>query len=168
MGKRKKRRSAMKKNRQGEWVINPDATTLLRDFCDALWSKAVIADYAGKCAICGRTENLNAHHLINRHHTGTRHMLENGFCLCGYCHTMCPNYSPHMNEEGWKSWLEENFPHVAKWEHMAWNTGLHKFDSVKTVFYYCDILNHLKQYFSDDEFAAVVGKRFSEYLEENQ
>lgn len=40
----------------------------------------------GACECCGRTENLQAAHIISRRYARTRTRLDNAFCLCAKCH----------------------------------------------------------------------------------
>ena len=59
---------------------------LLR-LCHAAWSICVrFRDK--KCAMCGSTENLHAHHCLvpKSKSTGVRFLLENGIALCYRCH----------------------------------------------------------------------------------
>ena len=53
---------------------------------DKCWSEAIRARDK-KCIICGRRENLQAHHAINRRgKKATRWDLRNGITLCVKCH----------------------------------------------------------------------------------
>ena len=53
---------------------------------DKAWSEAIRAR-DGKCIICGRKSNLQAHHAINRRgKKATRWDLRNGITLCVKCH----------------------------------------------------------------------------------
>ena len=55
----------------------------LKTQCDELWSKCVrLRD--GKCALCGKTENLNAHHWVHSKAQGNLHRwdVRNGLALC--------------------------------------------------------------------------------------
>lgn len=66
--------------------------TSLSARCDKLW-----ADYIkrpGKCFRCGKTEGLQAAHIIPRAHRSTRWSLspQNGICLCHSCHRMFDGY----------------------------------------------------------------------------
>lgn len=59
----------------------------LKKQCDELWSKCVrLRD--GQCALCGKTENLNAHHWIHSKAQGNRHRwdLRNGISVDYACH----------------------------------------------------------------------------------
>ena len=49
------------------------------------------------CVICGRTEYLNAHHLIPRQIKLFRHTLDNGVTLCPRCHKYSSECSAHKN-----------------------------------------------------------------------
>lgn len=60
--------------------------------CDDLWGKLIRA--RGKCERCGKTTNLQAAHIISRSHHKTRHVLENGVCLCAGCHIFWSHKEP--------------------------------------------------------------------------
>lgn len=64
-----------------------DKIKRLRNKCDKLWSEAV-RTRDGKCALCGKTEGLNAHHWIHSKAQGNKHRwnVKNGLALCYACH----------------------------------------------------------------------------------
>lgn len=51
------------------------------------WS-AFIRSRDGHCLMCGKTENLHAHHSIvpQKRGNATRFLADNGMALCYYCH----------------------------------------------------------------------------------
>lgn len=59
----------------------------LRDQCDTIWSK-YIRTRDRECLMCGKTENLQAHHCIvtKGASNATRYNLNNGITLCYGCH----------------------------------------------------------------------------------
>lgn len=62
---------------------------------DALWSLCIKARDK-RCAMCGRTENLNAHHCVVHKGVGaskTRWILDNGITLCPRCHMGIHNHN---------------------------------------------------------------------------
>ncbi len=74
---------------------------------DKLWSQIIRSK--GSCEICGKTEYLNAHHVIGRRKLATRWDLRNGACLCSSCHTFSQN-SAHQNPIWFDQWLRNNRP----------------------------------------------------------
>ena len=61
------------------------------------WKKEVLK--RGKCALCGSTERLEAHHIIKWcDYPQWRIDVKNGACLCHECHTEQHRYDPsyHM------------------------------------------------------------------------
>ena len=148
---------------------NVPAKGRLCKFADDLWSLWIRDDWAQRCAVCGRTSNLNAHHLIHRHHYAVRYLSENGICLCGYCHVRCPKYSPHLNGLGFRAWLNEHHPMRAAWCDVTIENGLHfRFDRIKNAHYSIEQILALKHCVDDDEFIRVVGVRFAAWLEEHE
>lgn len=68
---------------------------------DDLWSKNVRK--RGRCEVCGRTENLHAHHIFTRTKHITRWDLQNGVCLCYHHHF---NFA-HQTPMEFHDWLVE-------------------------------------------------------------
>jgi hypothetical protein len=65
---------------------NPDLFPLDReDYRVRTWRKKILSK--GKCERCGRTENLEAHHIIRwADYPKGRIDINNGMCLCRECH----------------------------------------------------------------------------------
>lgn len=72
---------------------------------DTLWS--IVIRQAGACEYCGKTENLNAHHIFGRNNKSVRWEVSNGICLCAGCHTFSSVFSAHKNPYLFSKWLEE-------------------------------------------------------------
>jgi len=55
---------------------------------DALWSRLVRERDRHRCIMCGKVENLQAHHWFVRRarSMAVRWVVENGATLCYYCH----------------------------------------------------------------------------------
>jgi 5-methylcytosine-specific restriction endonuclease McrA len=70
------------------------------------WAKRV-KDRDKKCLVCGSTENLTAHHLLNKsHHPSVAYITEMGVCLCENCHNKFHNeYKNNCNPENFKKFL---------------------------------------------------------------
>ena len=68
---------------------------------DKIWSK-LVRERDGRCLNCGKTDSLNAHHVIMRGKKSTRLLLENGISLCAGCHVFSPN-SVHRSPDGSKA-----------------------------------------------------------------
>lgn len=64
----------------------------------------------GCCMICGRTDNLNAHHIIPREYRPTRHDARNAITLCILHHKFSLEISPHKNAFVFFLWYQKNFP----------------------------------------------------------
>lgn len=134
------------------------------DMCDRLWSLAVKADWANRCAVCRRGGVLDSHHLLPRQYTTTRHVLRNGIALCKTHHRLCPDVSPHQNPAGWTRWLTQCHRSLAEWvdENLE---SCKVFDGITTAWYYIDVLESLREYVDPDDFIRIVGVRFSTHLE---
>jgi hypothetical protein len=74
---------------------------------------------SGECAICGRTQNLEAHHIIHRHRRTTRTDPRNGILLCREHHR--GKQSAHNSPRWFLEWLDEHRPEVAAWAHVERN-----------------------------------------------
>lgn len=79
---------------------------------DKEWAKKVKERYYNKCAVCGSTKMLNAHHLIPRQIKQFKHDVRNGISLCPSCHRFSFKLSAHQNPIMFISWLNENRPEV--------------------------------------------------------
>lgn len=64
--------------------------------CDDLWSKLIKIRAWFRCEHCWKTSYLNSHHLFTRNNYNTRFDLDNGICLCSWCHTMSRKFSAHQ------------------------------------------------------------------------
>ena len=82
---------------------------------DALWGK-VIHEIYPRCAIdddCAG--NIEAHHLISRANTATRHAIENGIGLCSKHHKFCNRLSAHGAPLAFAEWIQKNMPKSWEW-----------------------------------------------------
>jgi len=79
---------------------------------DDLWRKRVNEDWYGKCALCYKTEHLNAHHYIGRRNKNTRWYIPNGILLCAGHHKLYPQ-SAHENPE----WFRKSMLNILS---LAW------------------------------------------------
>lgn len=84
----------------------------------AEWSRQARA--VGKCAVCGDTEHLNAHHILPKERYKTLKLDPmNAVCLCPSCHKY-DKYSAHRNPIWFAEWLGQNRNPQYLWalEHM--------------------------------------------------
>lgn len=80
---------------------------------DQLWRTLIVR--SGCCAYCGKTSELEAHHLVSRINAITRHTIENGLCLCRFHHLYCPQVSPHQAPQAFARWLRVAMPDKHQW-----------------------------------------------------
>lgn len=74
------------------------------------WSKAVRERDGNKCAVCGSSEHIQAHHIVQRKfNKELRFDIENGISLCPKHHSF-GGWSAHMGGFWFNVWLEENRP----------------------------------------------------------
>jgi len=71
----------------------------LKKKCDKLWSEKIRG--RGSCERCGKNTGLQAAHIISRRYARTRHMTENGMCLCLRCHL----YWAHKEPDQFTDWV---------------------------------------------------------------
>ena len=141
---------------------NVPAKGRLRDIADQLWSLAVRSDWDHRCAVCGNG-NVEAHHLVPRQFTATRHVIKNGIALCPNCHKFDPIVSPHLNAAGWIAWLGNHYPYLREWYFLNQQPV---FEGTTNALYYCDIIWELREYFDEGEWERTAGIRFATWLEE--
>ena len=72
---------------------------------DKLWSQSVKNRANNKCEYCGRTDNLDAHHLNNRVIYSLRWDLENGVCLCKDHHRFNRKFAAHNTPSLFEDWI---------------------------------------------------------------
>ena len=80
---------------------------------DKLWGEVIHKIYT-ECAICEK-QPVEAHHLISRANTATRHSIENGIGLCSKHHKWCNKLSAHGAPLAFSEWLQENMPETWEW-----------------------------------------------------
>jgi len=82
----------------------------LEKACDKLWSEIIKerADY--KCEVCGKSKNLNSHHVFTRSVKVLRWRAENGVCLCPGCHTLSSTLSAHKAPFEFVEWFKSKHP----------------------------------------------------------
>jgi 5-methylcytosine-specific restriction endonuclease McrA len=74
------------------------------------WSKAVRDRDGNKCAVCGKTEHLNAHHLIPKERfCQYQFEISNGIAICSFCHKFS-GFSAHRHPIWFAYWLQQNRP----------------------------------------------------------
>ena len=74
----------------------------------AEWSKEVRNRDGNKCVVCGKTEYIQAHHLIPKERFPQyKFIIDNGLSLCPTCHKY-GNFSFHRHPIWSVLWLEKN------------------------------------------------------------
>jgi len=101
---------------------NPNSK-LWKNKADKAWG-AYQHHFKRECLVCGNSHSkLDAHHLIGRARTMTRHDPLNGVILCSYHHTHSVECSPHAGPIGFSEFLRENYPekidYVLKNQHLT-------------------------------------------------
>ena len=75
---------------------------------DKEWANAVKLKDGSKCAICGSTINLNAHHIIPREIKPLKYNIDNGITLCPLHHRFSFELSAHQNPIAFFKWMQLN------------------------------------------------------------
>lgn len=132
----------------------------LRQIADKLWSAAVKADWADKCAVCGTPYDLEAHHLIRRTRSALhRYTLKNGISLCTSHHKFDATCSPHGGDVGFNSWLRLHHEDIEDWvlahqhEHMDGQTT--------SQGWYLDRITELAEYVDEDTLRTICGVKLT-------
>ncbi len=79
----------------------------LKNKLDIIWARLVKLKAGSKCEICGKTANLNSHHIVSRNNLKFRWDLRNGVCLC-VAHHKFANESAHLDPIWFIGWIKEN------------------------------------------------------------
>jgi hypothetical protein len=69
------------------------------------WASYALKIGNNKCAKCGKTKNLNVHHLISKHIKATRLDKDNAIVLCAGCHRFNKICSAHQGPLGFFMWF---------------------------------------------------------------
>jgi hypothetical protein len=95
--------------------IDDPCSRYWRNKADDLWRQMIFEIEGHKCAVCGATEHLNAHHLIPRTFLYFRHDLRNGILLCPSHHKYGNVLSAHKNPIRFVLWFMKNRPPQWSW-----------------------------------------------------
>lgn len=76
-------------------------------YLDDLWSELVKLKAGNKCEVCGKTRNLNSHHVYSRAMKSVRWQAMNGYCLC-VGHHIGIKFSAHKTPNDFTQWSIEN------------------------------------------------------------
>lgn len=100
----------MKNKKRKKTVNKRKLLKRLKNKKDKEWAIAVKDLYFNKCAVCGETKRLNAHHIIPRELQEFRHELVNGIALCPKHHWFSFELSPHRNPFEFFIWWINKYP----------------------------------------------------------
>lgn len=81
-----------------------------RNKADGVWRELVCMLWSDRCAVCGATGRMEAHHLRTRSLRSSRHGLLNGILLCPSCHKFDSSLSAHKAPLAFADWLEKEHP----------------------------------------------------------
>lgn len=101
-----------KKSKLQKKLDDPNSR-LWRNKADKAWRLLVGVQGEHKCAICGKTEFVQAHHLIPREMYSHRHIPWNGIMLCASHHKYSFEISPHKAPVQFFKWLIKE--RIATW-----------------------------------------------------
>lgn len=73
---------------------------------DKNWSYMVKELASNKCEYCGKTENLNSHHIFSRSNHNLRWDIVNGICLCSGHHILKSDFSAHKTPAEFIEWIK--------------------------------------------------------------
>ena len=74
--------------------------------CENLWRKIGLHVANNKCEYCGKTSNLNCHHIFTRSRNSTKWDTDNCLVLCIEHHTLSKKISAHKSPKAFFEWLE--------------------------------------------------------------
>jgi hypothetical protein len=82
---------------------------------DGLWG-AVIHEIYQYCPVDDECSgHIEAHHLISRANTATRHSIENGIGLCSLHHKFSNKLSAHGAPLAFAEWIQKKYPEKWDW-----------------------------------------------------
>lgn len=77
---------------------------------DTKWSESVRNRAGNKCEVCGSTNHVQAHHIVDRSIWQLRHDLTNGICVCVLHHKYNRLRSAHKGTLLFHNWMRERWP----------------------------------------------------------
>ena len=89
-----------------------DMGKVKRDKDDKEWSNLVKDRFGRKCAVCGATHYLNAHHIIPIEVRDYRYDVDNGIALCPRHHKYSNKLSPHKNPVAFIKWMKIHYSDI--------------------------------------------------------
>jgi len=81
---------------------------------DALWGEVIHQIYRSCPVDDNCAGRIEAHHLISRANTATRHSIENGIGLCSKHHKFSNTLSAHGAPMAFAEWMQNNY--LDKWD----------------------------------------------------
>ena len=75
---------------------------------DQNWAYMVKELAGNKCEYCGKTDQLNSHHIFSRSNRLLRWDVTNGICLCAGHHTLKSDFSAHKTPADFIEWVKEH------------------------------------------------------------
>lgn len=100
----KAKRELVKQKRKATKVAKRELSI---KYLDDLWRDKTKEYYGHKCEHCGKTENLNSHHVIGRTNKALRWDYRNCVVLCVYCHKFNHFWSAHETPTIFNDWIRE-------------------------------------------------------------
>jgi len=91
---------------------------------DDAWARRVKDRDGWKCIVCGKTDRLNAHHIIPREVQGYKYDLANGVSLCVKHHKFDRDISAHCAPFAFLIWLKRCRPEQYELAHSRLNDML--------------------------------------------
>ena len=104
-----------------------------------VWRPAVVIICEGRCAVCGKTEGLEAHHMISVARCLTRWNPMNGLLLCSQHHRLSTTMSGHRGQALLYSDMCLTLPERVKWLQIL-KPQLYNSDKLKSWDYKADYL----------------------------
>lgn len=105
LAEKKKFRESVRKDKAK--FKRENSITTLSNKADDLWSLVVRKPW--RCEVCFKTWIMHPHHIFSRNNKSTRWDLENGICLCPWCHVMSHKFSAHKTPTEFTYWLEKHY-----------------------------------------------------------
>ncbi len=87
----------------------PTKRKKMEERCDNLWADLIKKAWGGGCAVCGKSYQLNAHHIITRSNKQLRWDIKNGIALCPQHHTLSSRLSAHKTPDDFIAWFQKNY-----------------------------------------------------------
>lgn len=88
------------------------------------WGQIVMKKAKYICQHCGNRNAHNPHHIFTKSRNSTRFLIENGICLCTWCHVGDPYKSAHGAPKYFENWLKTHYMTKKEYDDLEFTSNM--------------------------------------------